>query len=114
MAQGLPRTLAAVLVAAGMVHCSLIAPSDQELMGGNKGSGSDAGDAGRTDAMDGALVGDGACGNLGDCCNLPGDCCSGLVCNTNAGTCVTCLPNGSSCFGSSNTCCGTCVGHTCR
>lgn len=127
MAQGLPRTIAAALLAAGMVHCSLVAPSDQELMGGNKGSGSgsssgsgsgsgsDAGDAGRSDAMDGSQGGDGSCSQATDCCNLTSDCCSGLVCNPAAGICEPCTPNGGGCFGSQNNCCsGNCTGHTCR
>lgn len=120
MAQGLPRTIAAVLVAAGVVHCSLIAPSDQELMGGNKGdggngSGGDGGDGGRSDAMDGSGGVDGACGQQGDCCNTTANCCSGLACNQNTGICLPCTPNGGGCSGGFDMCCsGNCVGHTCR
>jgi hypothetical protein len=113
VAQGLPRTIAAVFVAASLVHCSLIAPSDQELMGGNKGGGSGSGgDAGRSDAMDGSQ---GPCNLTGDCCTMTAQCCSGLACETNAGVCVPCAQTGSNCFGTSNTCCsGSCVGHTCK
>jgi hypothetical protein len=128
VAQGLPRTIAAALIAAGVVHCSLIAPSDQELMGGNKGGGSgsgsggsgsggDAGDAGRSDAMDGSSSGGdgGACGQEGDCCNTTANCCSGLACNQSAGICVACTPNGGGCSGGFNMCCsGNCTGHSCR
>jgi hypothetical protein len=83
-------------------------------MGGNKGDG------GRSDAMmDGASSsggGDGGrCNQVGDCCISPGDCCQGLACDPNAGTCVPCMQTGGSCFGGSNLCCsGNCVGHTCR
>ncbi len=117
MAQGLPRTIAAVVIAAGIAHCSLVAPSDQELMGGNKGSGSGGGggDAGRSDAMDGSQGGDAACNQAGDCCNTTAQCCSGLACNQNSGICLPCTPNGGGCFGSQNMCCsGSCIGHTCR
>lgn len=128
MAQGLPRTLAAVVLAAGVVHCSLIAPSDQELMGGNKGSGSgsgsgsggDAGDAGRTDAMmDGASSSGGGeggmCAQESDCCSTTSDCCSGLACEPNSGLCIPCTPSGGSCFGGENLCCsGNCTGHSCK
>jgi hypothetical protein len=114
VAQGLPHTIAAAIFAASVVHCSLTAPSDQELMGGNKGS---SGDAGRSDAMDGAGGGDGGgmCLQTGDCCT-PGACCAGLVCDVaNSGVCIACMQAGGSCFGGNNMCCsGNCVGHTCR
>lgn len=119
MARALPRTFAAVFLAAGVVHCSLIAPSDQDLMGGNVGSsgGSDAGDAGRSDATDAASDrGDGgACTPAAEFCNTTAECCSGFACDQNAGICVPCTPTGSSCFSGTSLCCsGNCTGHTCR
>ena len=89
------------------MHCSLIAPSDQELMGGNKGSGSGGGDAGRSDAMDGSSgggsggssSGGGQCNHTGDCCASTSDCCSGLACEPNSGVCIPCTQSGQSCFG---------------
>ncbi|HEX8790629.1 MAG TPA: hypothetical protein VF765_06730 [Polyangiaceae bacterium] len=89
MAQGLPRAIAAALLAAGLVHCSLIAPSDQELMGGNKGGGSssgggdsgirDAGDAG--DAFEeGPEPGEAGCLMAGQRCSSTSQCCTGLFC----------------------------------
>jgi hypothetical protein len=119
VAQGLPHTIAAVLFAATVVHCSLTAPSDQDLMGGNKGSGSGGGDAGRSDAMDGSSgssSGGGACNHTGDCCTTTADCCSGLACEPNSGVCVACAQSGQSCFnGANNTCCsGSCVAHACQ
>jgi hypothetical protein len=127
VAQGVPRAIATLLLALGVVHCSLLAPSDRELMGGNKGS-SDAGDAGRmsdgsgsggmtSDAMDDAEQGQdaGPCLQTGDCCG-PGQCCAGLVCDTaNSGVCLPCMQAGGSCFPGDNMCCsGTCSGHTCK
>ncbi|HTQ42866.1 MAG TPA: hypothetical protein VMI75_08955 [Polyangiaceae bacterium] len=123
MAQGLPHAIAAALFAATVVHCSLTAPSDQELMGGNKGSG----DAGRSDAMDGSSGGSssggssgsssgGQCNQTGDCCATTSDCCSGLACEPNSGVCIPCSPSGESCYGgANNTCCsGSCVSHACQ
>jgi hypothetical protein len=119
VAQGLHYTVAALLFAASVVHCSLTAPSDQDLMGGNKGSGSGGGDAGRSDAMDGSSgssSGGGQCNHTGDCCNSTSDCCSGLACEPNAGVCLPCAQTGQSCAGGANNMCcsGSCVGHACQ
>ena len=119
MAQGLPHAIAAVFFAASVVHCSLIAPSDQDLMGGNKPAAADGGrpSDGGMDGGEGGQQqeGGGQCLMTGDCCN-PGQCCAGLVCDVaNSGVCLPCMQAGGSCFGGSNMCCsGNCTGHTCR
>jgi hypothetical protein len=124
--------LAAVLLTGA--GCSLLAPSDAELMGGNKGGdggGSTASDASHGEGaaadapgvgVDGATGDDatapesgGSCGNIGDNCASSGDCCSGLACEPNSGTCVTCDPAGTQCWGQGDTCCsGQCYGHQCQ
>lgn len=137
MAQGRLHAIAAVLVAASVASCSLLAPSDKELMGGRGGSGSssgsssggsrDGGDAGEggdssaagdaegSDATDDSPQSDAACSQMEETCGAGAGCCSGLVCLQPTAICVPCVPNGSSCTGTANLCCsGSCVGHTCR
>jgi len=121
------RSLPPLAIALGVLlgGCSLLAPSDEALMGGARGDGAaadggDAGDAG--DASDGGLGDDAAmdaseggarCGQIGDCCS-PGQCCAGLTCQF--GTCLTCRPAGQACTpGSASTCCsGQCFAHVCQ
>jgi hypothetical protein len=106
-------------------HCSLLAPSDQALMGGDKQAdgGSDASDA--SDAADsaqstssGGSSGSGSggqCGQAGDCCDTSSDCCSGFACEQVAGVCIPCQPSGSSCYPQEDTCCsGVCADQTCK
>lgn len=99
--------------------CSLLAPSDEALMGGAKGDG---GGAHGGDAGDGGLGGDAAmdaseggarCGQNGDCCS-PGQCCAGLTCQF--GTCLICRSAGQPCTPNDpSTCCsGQCVAHVCQ
>jgi hypothetical protein len=126
----IPGAIAATAVAALLTtQCSLLAPSDQALMGSDKAT--DAGDGGdASDAMDSSGGGSssgssssgsssggtssGGCGQVDDCCS-PGECCSGLACETNSGICIPCQAAGATCLPSDNVCCsGSCEGHTCQ
>jgi len=123
-------------------QCSLLAPSDQALMGGDKTSdGGDAGEAGASGDASGGMdtgpvpfegggqtegggsgegggntEGGGNCLQEGDCCGGPGGCCAALVCEPNSGVCVPCVASGGGCFPADDLCCsGTCKGnHTCQ
>ncbi len=81
---GLLRAIALAAAVGSVGGCALIAPSDQELMGGGSKPASDSGardggDAG--DASDAAQSGDAPpCLGSGERCNTPQECCSGLTC----------------------------------
>jgi hypothetical protein len=114
--------LALTGVVGGTTQCSLLAPSDVELMGGNRSadaadsadSGSD-GDASSGMSSSGSGSSGGACGHVGDCCVVPGDCCASLLCETNSGVCMPCVAAGGSCSPAEGLCCsGSCAGHTCK
>jgi hypothetical protein len=77
----LAGVLGGFLLVLALVACTLTAPSDAELMGGNRPAGNN-GDAGG-DAADADSDGNGegdaakACSNEGEAC---GTCCMGLTC----------------------------------
>jgi hypothetical protein len=82
-----PRSVLSVLscvaIASSGLGCSLLAPSDAELMGG--GAHDAAGDAGDGGAHDGSPGADAACLAAGEFCNgMPTQCCS-HTCNGAAG-----------------------------
>lgn len=122
--RGRPTSLALALALA-TAGCSLLAPSDSELMDGGKGGGADGGGADASaDASDSGADGDdggvaeageggGGCGNLNDLCGT-GPCCAGLSCQL--GTCLPCRGPGTTCTPSTalDCCSGICSGHVCQ
>jgi hypothetical protein len=110
----IPRASRAALSAlfVGLAHCSLLAPSDAELMGG-KSNGDASADDGASDAGDAADAlpdgdrGDAACRATAETCTVDGDCCSAFC---NAGKCVDCIAAGFFCNGAVTRCCS----HTCN
>ncbi len=130
------RTRPALAVSASAAlltaHCSLLAPSDQALMGGDKGAdagdGGDAGggydavadwqhpyEGGGSSGGSGSSSG-GSCAQEADDCTSTSQCCSGLACEVNSGLCIPCTASGSSCYAADDTCCsGTCGSdHMCQ
>jgi hypothetical protein len=105
-----PHWRAFVVLAACVVlgtHCSLLAPSDSELMGGR--AVSDASSPQDARAGDARVDGDApACRAETQDCTVDGDCCSA---SCSGGKCAACLAAGQFCNGVPARCCsGACNG----
>lgn len=109
-------TSVVLMALASAPACSLLAPSDRELMGGavaaqdagfdlDAGKGSDADGGGRDARADVA-----PCGELDASCSAATECCS-LSCLR---SCVACIPQGDPC--AEGKCCGgnSCQSGTCQ
>lgn len=105
----------AIVLGAMTAHCSLLAPSDAELMGGKQSTDAGASHDAAGDAPKDGGEGGSSCGQEAANCAGPGDCCAGLACETTAGICIPCTTSGGACFPTGdNTCCsGSCTGHKC-
>jgi hypothetical protein len=113
----------ALMIAALLTtHCTLLAPSDEALMGGGKtgdaGDASDATDAGHAADASNDSPGSPGCGQITQSCMGPSSCCSGLWCVTAANICAPCQAAGSACppgpMGNTACCSGSCVMNTCQ
>jgi UPF0506 len=119
-------THALVIAALLTTHCTLLAPSDQALMGGGSkstdaGDASDAADAGDASAAADAgndSPGNAACRGVAQSCAPTNSCCAGLWCVVAANICAPCQATGSSCppgpMGNQACCSGTCMMNVCQ